>query len=216
MPSMVNGDPIEEEPMTAALSMSELRDLTDRQDWTVDDLASLPEDLRFELIDGRLILSPSPLLFHQFCMLRLCFALEENCPEDVAVSCDQSVRIDSSSAPRPDVVLVREAGADRALVLATDVLLAVEVISPESSVRDRHDKLKLYADAGIPEYWIIDPRGERVTFTAFSLDGNGAYRQVVQTDGLVTIDRPWETTLDLPAWARRRQRFRAAARRRDR
>jgi hypothetical protein len=38
--------------------------LPDRQDWTVDDLASLPEDLRYELIDGRLIL-PSPTAIHQ-------------------------------------------------------------------------------------------------------------------------------------------------------
>jgi hypothetical protein len=45
MPSMVNGDPIEEEPMAAVLSLSE------RQDFTVDDLAGLPEDLRYELLD---------------------------------------------------------------------------------------------------------------------------------------------------------------------
>ena len=212
MPSMVNGDPFEEEPMTAALSLSELRDLTDRQDWTVDDLASLPEDLRYELIDGRLILSPSPLPFHQFCVLRLSVALEENSPDEFFISFDQSVQIDSSNEPRPDVVLMRESGADRTPVMAADVLLAIEVISPESSTRDRQDKLKRYAYAGIRDYWIVDPRGERVTLTAFSLDRSSTYRQVVRTDGLVTIDRPWETTLDLPAWTKRRDRIRAARR----
>ncbi len=43
--------------MTAALHLPDL--LRDKQDWTVDDLASLPDDLHYELIDGRLLL-PSP------------------------------------------------------------------------------------------------------------------------------------------------------------
>ena len=60
MSSMVSGDPFEEEPMTAAVH------LPDKRDWTADDVASLPEDLHYELINGRLALSPSPLPFHQF------------------------------------------------------------------------------------------------------------------------------------------------------
>ena len=50
--------PCEEDPLTAALN------LPDKQEWTVDDLASLPKDLRYELVDGRLIL-PSPTAIHQ-------------------------------------------------------------------------------------------------------------------------------------------------------
>jgi hypothetical protein len=54
--------------MTAALKLPSLLD--EKQDWTVDDLASLPKDLRYELIDGRLIL-PSPTYFHQ----EICYQL---------------------------------------------------------------------------------------------------------------------------------------------
>lgn len=71
-----------EESMTAALRLA-APDLIGRQDLTVDDVANLPEDLRYELIDGRLILSPSPTPFHQFLILRLAFALESNCPRYV-------------------------------------------------------------------------------------------------------------------------------------
>jgi len=109
-------------------------------------------------------------------------------------------------------VILREEGADRTPVLAADVLLAVEIISPDSSVRDRQDKMKLYSYAGIPAYWLIDPLADCVTFTEFLLSEGRAYHQHVQTDGLITIDRPWETTLDLPAWTRRRDRLREAAR----
>ena len=186
--------------------------LPDKRYWTVDDVASLPEDLHYELIDGRLVLTPSPLPIHQFLGVRILNALEAHCSEDVFVSVDQSVQIDSRNEPRPDVVLLREEGADRTPVLVADVLLAVEIISPDSSVRDRQDKLKLYAYAGIPAYWVIDPLGERITFTEFLLSEGGAYHESVQTDGLVTIDRPWEVTLDLPAWTRRRDRLREVAR----
>ncbi len=120
--------------------------------------------------------------------------------------------IDSRNEPRPDVVLIREEGADRTPVLAADVLLAVEIVSPESAARDRHDKMRLYAYAGISASWLIDPLAERVTFTEYLLGEGGAYHPHVRTDGLVTIDRPWDTTLDLPAWTRRRERLRAAAR----
>jgi hypothetical protein len=82
------------------------------------------------------------------------------------------VVIDSRNEPRPDVVLIREEGADRTPVLAADVLLAVEIVSPESAARDRHDKMRLYACAGISAYWLIDPLAERVTFTEY-LPGRG-------------------------------------------
>ena len=206
MSSRLGGDPNEEEPMIAAPY------LPDKRDWTVDDVASLPEDLHYELIDGRLVLTPSPLPFHQFIGLEVSHALRDRCPADVFITVDQSVLIDHHNEPRPDVVLLREEGADRTPVLAADVLLAVEIISPESSIRDRRDKMKIYADAGIPAYWIIDPLGERVTFTECVLSEGGPYHEHVQTDGLVTIDRPWEVTLDLPAWTRRRDRLREVAR----
>lgn len=66
---------------------------------------------------------------------------------------------------------------------------------------------------GIPSYWIIDPLGERVTFTQFCLGPGGEYQCRLQTDELVTVDVPWEITLDLPAWTRKRDRIRRVARR---
>jgi Uma2 family endonuclease len=150
--------------------------------------------------------------FHQHLCLEVAASLRAECPPSVLISVRQPVVVDDRAEPRSDVVLVREEGADRSPVLAADVLLAVEVIAPESVVRDRHDKMALYASAGIPAYWLVDPLAERITFTELLLGDGGDYRPHVRTDGLVTIDRPWVTTLDLPAWTRRRERLRAAAR----
>ena len=64
--------------------------------------------------------------------------------------------------------------------------------------------MKYYAAVGIPHYWIIDPLDVRVTFTQYRLGGDGNYHQQAHTDELITILEPWEITLDLPAWTRKR------------
>jgi Uma2 family endonuclease len=206
MSSNLGGDPSEEELMIVA------PELLTSQSLTVTDVANLPEDLYYELINGRLVLRPPAMPFHNYAGRQIANALDAGCPDDLIVTEDQSVMVDDHNEPRPDVVVIREEGADRSPVLSADVLVAVEVLSPESVQRDQAEKLKLYAYGRIPSYWLIDPRGERVTFTQFLLGDGGVYHQVLHTDGVVTVAEPWEVTLDLPAWTRRRDRLRAAAR----
>jgi hypothetical protein len=80
------------------------------------------------------------------------------------------------------------------------VLLVVEIVSPLSQFTDRDDERKLYAAAGIPAYWVIDPLAERVTLTELILDDQGVDRQHLRTSERLTLSGPWPTTLDLPAW----------------
>jgi Uma2 family endonuclease len=212
---MVGGDPIKEEPMTAAPHLSELAvfdHLLGRDDLTVDDIADLPEDLRYELIDGRLVLSPLALPIHQHIALETCFALRERCPDDILINPEQAVLLDRRNELRPDVVLIHEEGAGRSPVRPGDVPLVVEIVSESSKRFDRTEKLKKYAYVAIPNYWIVDPLADQVTLTQLWLEADGGYRQVLQTGEKVTVDLPWRTTLDLPAWTRRRNRIRAVAR----
>ena len=64
----------------------------------------------------------------------------------------------------PDVLVVRN-GVSSPYYVPSDVLVAVEIVSPSSVTRDRWAKRGLYAELGIPEYWLVDP-GER-TLTVF-------------------------------------------------
>jgi Uma2 family endonuclease len=123
--------------------------------------------------------------------------------------------VDSRNEPRPDVVALRIEGASRSPVPVEDAILVVEVISPESTIRDRFEKTRLYAAAGVPAYWVVDPLRERITLTEFLLGADGDYAPSVETDGLVTIDRPWEVTLNLPGWTARRDEVRERARQKD-
>ncbi|SNY14325.1 Endonuclease, Uma2 family (restriction endonuclease fold) [Paractinoplanes atraurantiacus] len=194
--------------MTAALRLPD-PSLLQRRDLTVDDIADLPEDLRYELIEGRLVLSPRAKTTHQLLSKKIGDAIEVNCPDEFMINIEQAVLIGPGTELHPDVVLLREESGDCSPVLPEDVLLAVEVVSASSKSTDRGFKLKQYAAVEIPSYWIVDPLAERVTFTQFVLSAPGVYDQVVETSALVTVHQPWEITLDLPAWTRRRDRIRS-------
>lgn len=185
--------------MTAALN------LPDKQDWTVDDLASLPADLRYELIDGRLIL-PSPTHIHQEIGIEVLLALRANCPPDLAPIIDLSLEIDYRNEPRPDVLVVRPDHADVTPMPVGDALLVVEVISPTSHFRDMYAKAKVYAAAGVPSYWVVDPMFEDgIVLTEFRIGDNGAYEMVTSTNKVFTTDVPYPVTIDLPKLTDRRR-----------
>ena len=74
-----------------------------------------------------------------------------------------TVVLDRRNGPEPDICVVRsEAVASRAQTsyLAEDVVLVVEVVSPESEARDRDTKPRKYAAAGIPNFWLVEQAGE--------------------------------------------------------
>jgi Uma2 family endonuclease len=185
--------------MTSALN------LPDKQDWTVDDLATLPKDLRYELIDGRLIV-PSPTAIHQDIGVRVLLALEVDCPAGLMVVTDLSVRVNHRNEPRPDVVVIREDHADVSPVPVADAMLVVEVISPESQFRNMYAKAKVYAAAGVANYWVIDPlHDDGVVLSEFHPGANGDYEIVRSTREVFVTDTPYPITLDLPALTARRR-----------
>ncbi len=128
------------------------------------------------------------------------------------VNVEQAIRLNRKVELRPDVVLLRAEGSGTSPVLPADVPLVVEVISRSSRLSDRNDKLKEYAAARIPFYWLIDPLAERITFTQFGLGSDRAYRQLLHTADSVVVDEPWKVVLDLSAWTRKRDLFRERAR----
>ena len=89
-------------------------------------------------------------------------------------------------------------------------------LSKSTRKHDLEFKRKQFASVGIPSYWIIDPFAERVTFTQLLLGGGGVYVEALRTHERVTVDDPWEITLDLPVWTTRRDRIRQRSSQRQR
>jgi len=186
--------------MTAALELN----LPDKQDWTVDDLATLPKDLRYELIDGRLIL-PSPTGMHQIFGIDVALALRAHCPVGYAPAADISLKINNRNEPRPDVVVMKKKHLNRSPVPADGVILAVEIISPDSHIRDNYAKRRMYAAAGVGSYWVIDPTpGEGVALTEYVLGDGQVYEMINTTDKIFTTQIPYLVTIDLPTLTKAR------------
>ncbi|RYJ31126.1 hypothetical protein CU044_0769 [Streptomyces sp. L-9-10] len=131
--------------------------------YTVDDLFTLPGlPPHTELIDGSLVFVRPQRRFHARMIDLLVTGLSRSAPSDVEVEREMTVILDRRNGPEPDVLVVRaEAATDleQTRFEAADLLLAVEVVSPDSEARDRESKPHKYATAGIPNFWLVEMAG---------------------------------------------------------
>ena len=134
---------------------------------TYDDYAKTPEDERYELIYGVLILVSAPNIEHQSVQSNTDWHVQRfvrdrdlgrvfNAPTDVVLS--------EHDVVQPDLVFVSSERehiiTDANIQGAPD--LVVEILSPSTASRDWRDKLDLYARHGVAEYWLVDPVSEIV------------------------------------------------------
>lgn len=155
-----------------------------RQAFTIDDLDRMPDDgHRYELLDGSLIVSPAPGTPHQRVAAALIVVLELACPDDLVVFPNVNVRLAAASALEPDVVVARAADCDSGPRLLHAPLLVVEVLSPDSVLRDLNLKKAAYERFGVPSYWVIDPDLDKPSLFVFELSDGGSYAEVAQVTG---------------------------------
>ena len=137
--------------------------------FTIDEYAQLGEtEFGYtELLEGRLLMSPSPVAAHNFASGRLLLQLTPQLPDDLEIIQDIDIDLELVApgqpgfSRRPDLVIVRSGARHRqekegGLLRASEVLVVVEIVSPSSRRTDNVVKRGEYADAGIPYYWIID------------------------------------------------------------
>ena len=133
-----------------------------------EDYRRTPDDERYELLDGELIMVPAPRVDHQRVVLRLAsvlhaFVEERGLGEVLAAPCD--VVLSDTDVVQPDVLFVSR---ERAHVVVPENVrgapdLVVEVFSPSTGERDRTVKRALYARHGVREYWQVDTQARTVT-----------------------------------------------------
>ena len=130
--------------------------------FTVADLEGMPDDgRRYELIDGELLVSPAPGWAHQEAAYTLYTLLRSHCPPDLRViGAPFAVRPDKFNEVQPDVLVARYADLTEDDLPRAPVL-AVEVISPTSRLRDAHLKKAVYARLGAPSFWLVDPARDK-------------------------------------------------------
>lgn len=167
---------------------------------TYADLASFPDDgMRRELIDGELIVSPSPRTRHQRISARLHLLLANHvaasgggevfyAPLDVVFS--------QTNVVQPDLLFVPD---DRRHILTDENVhgapaLVIEVLS-EARI-DRVRKRDLYAQFGVPEYWVVDPDADRVEVYRLTGDRYGK-PEILEPGETLVYDRFPGLAIDL-------------------
>lgn len=142
--------------------------------YTIDDYYALPEDRRVELIDGYFYDMGAPTTAHQAILgqLHLHFAAcVENHPECELFFAPTDVRLDldNRTMVQPDLLIVcrREDNDKRRINGAPDFV--IEIVSPSNRAHDTKLKLFKYRNAGVREYWIVDPEDQSVV--VYDLEG---------------------------------------------
>jgi Uma2 family endonuclease len=140
-----------------------------RHRWTRAEVVALIDALpgstpRYELVDGELLVTPSPSGLHQAGVFELAKSLNEYLRRTgvgEAFLSPFDVELDPGSLVQPDVFVVPndEAARIRRESPARRLLLAAEVLSPGSARADRGEKREMY-QRHVPEYWIIDLEAE--------------------------------------------------------
>lgn len=125
--------------------------------WTEEDWLALPESqVRVELLDGCLIVSPLSGYPHQRLVRNLLDALGAAAPEECEVFPGGNVRVRTGGILIPDIVVLTPPGLDTKIADAAAVILVVEVTSPSNAWFDRLVKPEAYARARIPYYLRVD------------------------------------------------------------
>jgi Uma2 family endonuclease len=154
-----------------------------------------------ELIDGQIVLSPTPSRGHSNVVTELMDQLAEvkrrrwerhtNLTVHIPVTRERII---------PDLAVVPDdaPGFDANELLAPSVLLAAEVVSPYSRREDRDVKPQIYARSGIPLYLLIDKLADPPMVTLFSQAGSDGYsqREAAAAGEPLRLPKPFGIALD--------------------
>lgn len=161
--------------------------------YTEEDYYNLPENVRAELIDGQFYDMAAPSRIHQTILSELHIVIgnyikskDGSCyvyPAPFAVKLFD----DRKNIVEPDISVICNPNklTDRGCSGAPDWI--IEIISPSNSVHDYIRKLNLYADAGVREYWIVNPEKQTVLVYFFEENDFDVYQYTFQDKIKVNI-----------------------------
>ena len=131
------------------------RKFTVEQYYQMAETGILAPDERVELLEGEII-SMAPIgARHLLCVNRLTKYLNRQLDDSIMVNVQNPIRLTDFSEPEPDISLIKDAEQLTDVPSSAATILAIEV-ADSTLDRDRSIKQKIYANAKIPEYWIVN------------------------------------------------------------
>lgn len=149
-------------------------------EYTVADYEAFPPEERVELIDGRIFFMEAPTVKHQMILMRLSLLFQRfaeiNDRDCKVIMSPLDVQLDKDDYTiiQPDLVVI----CDHSVLTRKRVIGApdfvIEVLSPSTRQKDLMEKLHKYREAGVKEFWTIDPDKEIVLVFDFQHDNDYA------------------------------------------
>ncbi|GHV39889.1 hypothetical protein AGMMS49546_12730 [Spirochaetia bacterium] len=160
----------------------------ENQHYTYADVLEWNEDFRAEIIDGKIYMMSPPVRAHQGILMELAFQLRsfltgKPCkvyPSPFGVRLFPKEDLSDDTLVEPDIVVVCDSSKldKRGCNGAPDLI--IEIISPSNTQHDRIYKFRKYLQAGVREYWIVDPQDKTVQVHILN---TGAYHTTVYDKG---------------------------------
>ena len=171
-------------------------------EYTLEDYYAWPKEQRGELIDGTIYVMEAPGFVHQRIASEMLFAIKSilrkkggDCipllsPIDVRLDCDDKTMV------QPDLVILCNKDKIKrwGIMGAPDFIL--EILSQTSRRKDCTKKLQKYCDAGVKEYWILDPQKKMLLTYDFMHDNMPCFHPLTGTAGLALYDGELRIDLD--------------------
>ena len=133
-----------------------------KENYTYADYAMLPEGAPYQLIGGKLVMTPAPTTFHQIILVRLMeklllFTAKEKSGQVLVSPVD--VYFEEKETYQPDIIFIAK---DRLQIIEREKIkgapdLIIEILSPSTGYYDLKKKAAVYARHRVKEYWIVDP-----------------------------------------------------------
>jgi Uma2 family endonuclease len=119
-------------------------------------------DRRYELVEGEILMVPSPGFSHQKVVMNLSAILHDFVKKSnmgIVLTAPMDLYVDDTNVLQPDIIFISK---EKSYIIEENKInrspdLVIEIISPSTETRDREIKKKIYAQAEIKEYWIVDP-----------------------------------------------------------
>jgi Uma2 family endonuclease len=169
--------------------------------FTAGDLPRLIEavDARFELLDGEVLMMAPATHWHDEVVDILKHLLRRIAPRSMVVATEKGVDL-GHTVPEPDVLVVSRGvvKADSLVFQPSDVHLAIEVVSPGTTTKDRTLRPVQYAGAGIKCFWRVENSDDAMVVYAFELLPEGSYAPTGVFHSRVKLDRPFPIDFELP------------------
>lgn len=155
-------------------------------EYTIEDYHALPDEERWELIDGFLIRTDAPTSVHQIILGDL-YSAFRRCIDDHDAPCkallsplDVQLDMDNRTMVEPDLIVLCDLKKLKRKRIFGAPDLLVEILSPSSHSKDTFWKNSKYQKAGVREYWMVDPEKRKVLVNLFEKT-EGEYRSRVYT-----------------------------------